>query len=103
MGFISLEENWEQFTTVECVDAMEMTERQSGKCMNPEGCSFLRNLQASTSQQCKLLNRASGAAASKLSIGDSCQKIEHQPAKLTGWDRRNADYQVNDRSQSRYL
>ena len=69
--------------------------RKSGRCMKPEGCSFLPNLQASTSQQCKLFNRANGAAASKLSMGDSCQKkIEHQPAKLTGWDRRNADFQV---------
>ena len=101
MGLISLKENWDQFTTVACVNAMEMTERKSGKCMKPEGCSFLPNLQASTSQQCKLFNRASGAAASKLSICDSCQKIEHQPAKLTGWDRRNADYQLQ--IASRYL
>jgi hypothetical protein len=98
MGLISLKENWDQLHEQGHVsDAMEMTKRKPGKCMKPEGCSFLPNLQASTSQQCKL-NQANRAAASKLTVGDSCQKIEHHPAKLTGWDRGNADYQVNDRS-----
>jgi hypothetical protein len=78
MGLISLKEKWDQ-----------LHERKPGKCMKPEGCSFLPNLQASTSQQCKL-NRAKGAAASKLSMGDSCQKKRTPTtAKLTGWDRRN--------------